>query len=154
MKLIARLIAFAILSFAAYSSQASAQAPVYIGWEKCETCHKDHVAAWKKTRHHDAFDSLKNERKERNLTCVPCHTVGYGAPSGFMDIDITPHLAGVQCESCHGPGKAHADAPMDGGVINPAPAEAVCRECHTKGQDSAFDYEFMSKIVHRIKKKQ
>lgn len=34
--------------------------------------------------------------------CVSCHVTGFGKPGGFVSIEQTPELAGVQCEECHG----------------------------------------------------
>lgn len=42
-----------------------------------------------------------------DATCLPCHTTGYGQPGGFVSIEKTPQLAGVQCEMCHGAGEGY-----------------------------------------------
>ena len=51
---------------------------------------------------------------QTNSSCLPCHTVGYGLPTGFSFTNkngvfsYTTNLAGVQCENCHGPAANHA----------------------------------------------
>ena len=50
---------------------------------------------------------------QTNESCLPCHTVGYGLPTGFVSLTQTPKLGGVQCENCHGPAAGHAANPDD-----------------------------------------
>jgi DmsE family decaheme c-type cytochrome len=70
-------------------------------------------------------------------TCLTCHeaqTKGYqGSPHGQKWNEKSP--AGTKgCESCHGPGKAHADAGGDKTKINTLrtgdQAAAACTACH------------------------
>ena len=76
----------------------------YLGWKACAECHEDVASSWQKTRHALAFEHLKNDGKEGVPGCVRCHVVRFDEDGGFIDMDLTPELAGVQCESCHGPG--------------------------------------------------
>lgn len=88
-----------------------------------------------------------------NENCIKCHTVGYDKTptannSGFDDVaasigwkfpatkapgtyDAQPAaikaLAGIQCESCHGPGSRHPGS--DGVTLN----TAMCATCHQDG---------------------
>lgn len=73
--------------------------------------------------------------------CVPCHTNGYDAAKKTW-ID-----AGVSCESCHGPGSAHAASADKTKIGNPSklpPAKQamVCARCHSAGvtKDGAHKY--------------
>lgn len=77
----------------------------YIGADGCKKCHFKPYKEWKKTPHADAFDKLP-EKYKSDSKCLTCHTTGHGQPGGFAG---DKKLAGVQCEMCHGPGKAHAD---------------------------------------------
>ena len=121
----------------------------YKGYEACEMCHGDLVAGWKTTPHARAFEDLKKqgEEKQENPGCVQCHVVAYGKDGGFIDMELTPELKDVQCESCHGPGKTHTETFSAGDIVG-KPGEDVCRQCHTEGQDKNFDYEKKSKLVH------
>jgi hypothetical protein len=61
-------------------------------------------------------------------------------PSGFISEEVTPHLAGVQCENCHGPAGEHA-AYSDDPIVKPRVdiAAEVCGGCHTGAQQPHFD---------------
>lgn len=106
-------------------------APLYAGAEKCGLCHLDTHDTWLTTRHAEAFQTLKDVQQDTNSSCLSCHTVGFGTPTGFKDEATTPSLAGVQCESCHGPAGAHASRPLD---KNRRPlktlAAEMCGGCH------------------------
>lgn len=120
----------------------------YAGYTACEVCHPEIVAGWKTTPHAKAFEALKTqgEEKQQNPGCVQCHVVAYGKDGGFIDMDLTPELKDVQCESCHGPSKPHAETVTMEGLVEPG--EEVCRTCHTEEQDMSFDYDTKSKLVH------
>jgi hypothetical protein len=118
----------------------------YSGVLKCAECHQPFVESWEKTRHANALDSLKRVRKSGNPECLQCHTVGYGEPGGFINIEKTPALANVQCESCHGPGRKHIteySQPMA------TVTENTCKRCHTKQNSPDFNYRnYLEKISH------
>ena len=120
----------------------------YIGSKQCEVCHSDISAAWLKTRHAKAVESLRKSEQESLPACVKCHVTGYERDGGFIDYELTPEMAGVQCESCHGPGSNHAaDSSID--MLKNGGAE-LCRQCHTEGQDPRFEFEEKVKEVHRV----
>jgi len=98
---------------------AEAEDFAYIGSKNCKKCHLKEFKSWEATKMATTFDALKpGERTEAKLgagldpnndystdaKCVKCHVTGYGQPGGFVDIETTPDLANVGCESCHGPG--------------------------------------------------
>ncbi len=101
----------------------------YIGVDGCTQCHPEQHDPWSTTIHATAFDTLVASGDDGNEVCFPCHTVGYGQPSGFVNMATTPHLADVQCESCHGPGSNHAldpeDVPLDVNLDS-----NLCGVCH------------------------
>lgn len=111
--------------------RVQAPSPNFAGAAKCMQCHVGHTS-WSDTAHAAAYDSLKSIGMQKNASCLPCHTVGFGAPTGFINETNTPGLAGVQCESCHGPAGAHANNPDDLSVV-PVKTQAafLCGGCHT-----------------------
>ncbi len=77
-------------------------------------------------------------------TCGACHdklAAGFARSMHFTataPTGVTLHTAG--CESCHGPGKAHAESADPSKIINPssisrAQSSAVCLRCHESGQE-------------------
>ncbi|WP_461208619.1 multiheme c-type cytochrome [Desulfocurvus sp. DL9XJH121] len=121
----------------------------YVGHTACADCHQGQVQGWKTTPHARAFEDLKHQGAEKQSVpgCVRCHVVAMDADGGFMDMELTPELKDVQCEACHGPGRAHVES-QDPKDIVARPDEASCRVCHTEGQDRNFDYAVKSRLVH------
>jgi predicted CXXCH cytochrome family protein len=122
----------------------------YIGSKKCSACHSDIDKAWQETRHAKAIESLKKSKQENLPGCVKCHVTGYERDGGFIDNELTPEMAGVQCEACHGPGSNHITDPM-GKKLTKEAGEDLCRQCHTKAQDAGFNYKEKVKLVHGAK---
>jgi predicted CXXCH cytochrome family protein len=62
--------------------------------------------------------------------------------------------AGVQCESCHGAGAAHAGDPTVKTGLVKEPGEQVCLECHNDRSPHfrGFVYAGMSRLSHRVVK--
>ena len=120
----------------------------YVGWKQCEVCHDEIVQKWKETRHAEAIESLKKSSQENLAACVKCHVTGYEEDGGFLDYELTPEMAGVQCEECHGRGSNHIKNPGQEGVLERAPGVEVCRRCHTDRQDPGFNHKEKSALVH------
>jgi len=125
----------------------SEQSGSYVGSEKCAPCHSDIDGPWKNTRHAKAIESLKKSGQEKLPACVKCHVTGFEKDGGFIDYELTPEMAGVQCEVCHGPGSSHIAGPSAKNITKD-PGAALCRQCHTQGQDPGFNYEAKVKGVH------
>ncbi len=121
----------------------------YVGYATCQPCHGEIVESWKATPHASAFADLKKQGDEKQSVpgCVRCHVVAMDKDGGFIDMDMTPELKDVQCEACHGPGKAHVASQKPSDIVG-KPGEPLCRDCHTEGQDKNFDYTVKSKLVH------
>lgn len=72
------------------------------------------------------------------LRCFRCHSTGpitLGAK-----FQIQPSEPGVHCESCHGPGRAHAESGGAGAIQNPKRLSAVqintlCGACHRQASE-------------------
>lgn len=120
--------------------RVSGPTPQYAGSQACLECHESVHAVEAQTRHAQALEALKRAHQDNNASCLPCHTVGYGLPSGFISETATPQLAGVQCENCHGPAANHAANPGD---LTTRPrvdiAGQVCGGCHTGSHQPTYE---------------
>lgn len=104
----------------------------YIGSHRCATCHANIHSTWDATLHPGALDTLEAIGQGTNSVCLPCHTVGFGQPGGYVDRATTNSLAGVGCENCHGPGGDHVANINDESLRPPVNiASSVCGTCHT-----------------------
>ncbi|MCW8885187.1 MAG: multiheme c-type cytochrome [Motiliproteus sp.] len=122
----------------------------FVGEQTCEACHQQSHQTWQDTDHAKAYDDLEEVGKAFDPHCVGCHVVGYKQPGGFLSIDLTSQLAGVQCENCHGAGREHVNS---GGQIqtpNHALAkEQVCSQCHVPEHSPKFTVkDYWPKIMH------
>jgi hypothetical protein len=115
-------------------------APHYVGSQACVECHQTIHDTVMGTQHAQAFAALQQIHQDGNPSCLPCHTVGYGNPSGFSSAAATPQLEGVQCENCHGPAGNHAANPDDP-TARPRLeiAATVCGGCHTGSHQPTFE---------------
>jgi len=124
----------------------------YIGSFACATCHAKQYVQWRSTAHSTAMSTLRRVHRERHPTCVGCHAVGFGAPSGFSSSAPAERkriLENVGCESCHGPGSLHAERPSRQN-IDAKVSRTTCEGCHTE-ERSAFSGDpggYRDRIVH------
>jgi hypothetical protein len=146
-------IAAAFLSFPTLAhAQAGPSDDPFLGAAGCTTCHAEVAAAWSKTKHARAMDSLSGNDRT-NSTCVSCHIT---AKPGTVNAQLTnPHHPNVQCEACHGAGRDHAaqaatGTPALAGMIR-TPDEKVCLGCHNSKSPSfkGFFYAGMKGLVHK-----
>ncbi len=151
--------------------------------EKDEPGNASHL--WRASKHAEAYRSLKTHseseaRKCQDLElwiveigrgvkyglprpaaeskeCLPCHATAFGVDAQLIEPSFDPK-DGVQCESCHGPGSAHAEAHTvkNGGKAaaglrhyeDERAIRAQCRTCH-EGTCGDFDFAGMwPKIRH------
>lgn len=87
---------------------------------------------------------------EQNLSydCGQCHTTGFSSRGNQDDmpgISGTWAFAGVQCEACHGPGSAHANAPR-AFDMTVRTDRLACESCHgiSPVDEISADGEFIS----------
>jgi hypothetical protein len=118
----------------------------FAGGETCATCHEEAFKIWEQSGHAHAMATLENKKQQFDTECVGCHVVGF-QQGGFQSLVTTPQFANVQCESCHGPGRQHAENPARGYGFMETPVG--CTTCHTVPNSPDFDFEtYWPKIKH------
>jgi 2',3'-cyclic-nucleotide 2'-phosphodiesterase (5'-nucleotidase family) len=132
---------------AAAAAAASPDAPkTYLGSDACKTCHAVEHSIWTESKHAHAMQTLVEQHSDFNPECVGCHVVAYKKPGGFVDMNATPTLADVQCESCHGPGARHLANP---GAPYGKAGKQSCAPCHTHDRSPSFEFSvYWPKIRH------
>jgi hypothetical protein len=128
-----------------YPKMPSPEGLAYVGNETCKDCHSTPYQAWAKSKHARAFRTLEEVKHEADPECVICHVVGFEYTKGFINLEKTPQLKNVGCESCHGPASNHInqDAPM------PEIDSASCDKCHVSDHSPNFDFKtYWEKIKH------
>lgn len=112
----------------------------------CEECHEKAYAVWAKSDHAHAFNSIKKASKTFDPECLLCHTTGFKEEGGFLAENITPNLADVQCEVCHGSGRNHI---ADNSKPYGGASKEVCMTCHTRENSPGFNFSiYWAKIKH------
>lgn len=104
----------------------------FVGSTRCGDCHSRTHDDWSLTLHAGALETLEEIGQGTNGECLACHTVGWGEEGGFVNRATTNDLAGVGCETCHGPSRDHAENVEDVSLRPPIDISAdVCGQCHT-----------------------
>lgn len=117
------------------------------GTAACAECHEAEYQHWLRTPHARALEDAAEPDGSVAVNCRRCHSslvVSPEADAGRLQLD----LQGVGCESCHGPGLAHAESPYpDGsqiiGVRDDCPEcnfRSFCQVCHNTEGDPDFKY--------------
>ncbi len=109
----------------------------YVSASACQDCHEQEYFQWSATRHAFAFETLLKKERYFDPNCVSCHTTGFGYQTGFQIGDETSTLKGVQCETCHGPGKQHVANPKKANIRRAAET-SLCLECHDTKHSPGF----------------
>ncbi|MEO1170975.1 MAG: multiheme c-type cytochrome [Myxococcota bacterium] len=120
-----------------------AEAHNYLGAQRCENCHSFAYQTWARGPHAKAHQTLKGEQAQ-DPKCTTCHSMASVSEEGSK-------FVGVQCESCHGPGRYYypeyvmRDSGLSRAVGLVEQNAAVCTRCHTAGSPTIepFDYEKM-----------
>ena len=122
----------------------------YTGAKACGECHQQEFETWSGSEHAKAYNDLMMVDKAFDPACVVCHTVGFNQDGGFIDQPLTPELANVQCENCHGAGREHALAAGQQPTVNREwQKEQMCGQCHIPHHSPSFNVEeYWKKIAH------
>jgi 2',3'-cyclic-nucleotide 2'-phosphodiesterase (5'-nucleotidase family) len=122
----------------------------FVGAEVCAACHAQAHATWSASRHAGAYATLEAVGKAFDPGCIGCHVVGFRQPGGYFDLNLTGHLAGVQCENCHGAGRAHVESQGRTPVANRDwKPEQMCAQCHNQPHSPGFNFgTYWPKIAH------
>ncbi|MFZ9888185.1 MAG: multiheme c-type cytochrome [Myxococcota bacterium] len=123
--------------------------PTYVGVETCYGCHRQAVQFWqsqfvvgtgkdqegrpveRRLSHATAWDTLVNLGKDKDRSCVACHSIGFNEPGGYCKTSEVDFRQNVQCEACHGPASEHvARAGDPAALVRRDVGEQVCRNCH------------------------
>lgn len=156
---------------------ASAE-PSYLGSKSCAGCHKAETKDWQRSVHGKTMEILSPGKRSgpkhkadldpdkdysKDDKCLKCHTTGYKKPGGFVDMNSTPDLAGVGCESCHGPAgsyrEIHKQKMLDfksaevraAGQTYASKGDKVCENCHNT--DSPFKASVDKKYIFDLKER-
>ena len=109
----------------------------YASAAACQQCHEQEYLQWSATRHAFAYQTLLKKERYFDAGCVSCHTTGFGYPTGFQIGDQNATLEGVQCETCHGPGKQHVGNPKKSNIRSGADT-SLCLQCHDPKHSPGF----------------
>lgn len=119
---VALMLIMGVMPFSAYSEEISESTKATLGPKSCANCHKISIRAWKNTHHFKTFkelpkrDSAKEiagkmgiKRMKSKSDCLDCHFTSKPKKSK------TKVVAGISCESCHGPARDWMDIHSDFG---------------------------------------
>ena len=109
----------------------------YVSAMACQRCHQQEYLQWSATRHAFAYETLLKKERYFDSGCVSCHTTGFGYSTGFQMGDQNSAFKGVQCETCHGPGKQHVGNPKKSNIRSSADT-SLCLECHDTKHSPGF----------------
>jgi hypothetical protein len=146
--------------------------PSYVGSDRCKTCHPSEFEVWDSSKHTKGFETLIEHPRAKpphnrqfDPECIVCHTTGFGYRTGYVDEKRTPHLKGVGCENCHGPGSLHIESPnnkeyalaMTPWKVDPTDSLKkksvenkvfeMCFKCHDTDNDHNFDFDKRWKAI-------
>ncbi len=117
----------------------------YAGADTCKTCHPRQIEFVKKHKHTSAWHALVKSGSDGDVSCIVCHSAGFGTDEGVKHISQIKPFTGVQCESCHGPGRAHTENPETRSFEKVTPK--TCNRCHTlEHSDEKIDSEMMKRF--------
>jgi hypothetical protein len=111
----------------------------FVGNAECRSCHAQAFGVYEPSKHAHAWETLEAAGKQAHLNCVTCHVTGSGEPGGVCRLDKVKGREDVGCESCHGPGSLHVQAPAAANIQG-RPGRDVCVSCHNLENSPHFDF--------------
>lgn len=100
----------------------------YAGSQECLACHADKHEAWKSSRH---AAKPPQAAAEWTKACAVCHS------TNVNPADFSYSEAGIGCEGCHGPGRAHANQGDKSKIASGAGSDN-CGRCHIAGGEQGI----------------
>ncbi len=128
---------------AAHAQSGSVAAHDYVGAERCGSCHEAEFKIWQGSLHARALEALP-EKDRADPRCLTCHTM--------VVEDRGPALTGIQCETCHGPGRHYSidyvmrDDDLRAQLGFAVPTEKTCLRCHTDTSPSLRPFTYAEKL--------
>ena len=121
----------------------------FAGGEACVACHRAQHVQWSTTGHARAWKALVDDDRAFDNECWSCHVTGAQQAGGPASPREAAGFHDVQCEACHGPARAHVEAPGEVKPVRTPPLE-VCTGCHDGEQDGGrFDAAtYLPKVAH------
>ncbi|MBN2423855.1 MAG: metallophosphoesterase [Calditrichaceae bacterium] len=113
--------------------------------QTCASCHSKEYTSWQKSVHAKSFKTLQNENKTRLLKCVNCHVSGFGREDGYINTNLTPEMASVNCTECHLTSAVHLSSSKKTDVQKIKPE--TCIKCHDNENDPKFDFEMDKALI-------
>lgn len=136
-----------VASLLAPSAGAAPQRVVdhdFVGAERCRACHAKEYDVMARGPHARAFDVL-GAKDRADPRCLACHTL--------VPDDLSANLLGVQCESCHGPGRHYSidyvmrDAELAKLLSLAKVDDKTCLRCHTESSPSLTPFVVAEKMA-------
>ncbi len=182
-----KTIATMVMAIALTSVVAMAGEPVheYVGVKVCAMCHRtaksgEQFQKWEASKHSQAYKTLltpaaKKIAEAKGIKgspadakqCLECHETAYNAPASQLGPRFNKK-DGVQCETCHGPGKDYMkmsimknqkEAIANGLTllsVKDGSAQKFCETCHNKKSPTFKEFDFKkmwAQIAHPIPQK-
>jgi hypothetical protein len=129
------------------ADEARPETSAFAGAAVCARCHAPATERWQRSPHARALATLQKSGHELDPQCIGCHATGWKHEGGFSQPAALGFLGNVQCEACHGPGKAHVaqhEAPGKGAgaatTVTGKGDHSLCARCHTPENDPEFRY--------------
>ena len=122
--------------------RVSGPPPQYIGAQGCAGCHDQIHNTEVLTPHAGAFTNAQFVAAggQTNSSCLPCHTVGYGLPTGFVSKSKTPLWPACNARTATDPPPIMRRNPDDFSVVPQVElAATVCGGCHNGPMQPTYE---------------